>query len=84
MKHAGGLNMQKGETLESLLTRHGSQTRPKSNFSNAKYLPNGVIYTDVTVEQAVELLGQNPSVFMHNMMTEPGFTPVVKGQQIAH
>jgi len=76
---------QKGETLESLLTKHGgAQNRPKSNFSNAKYLPNGVVYTDITVEQAVELLMTNPSVFMHNQMTEPGFTPVVKGQQIAH
>lgn len=50
MKHHGNLTAQKGETLESLLSRHGSHNRPKSNFSNAKYLPNGVVYTDVTVE----------------------------------
>ena len=70
--------------MESLLAKHGQYqmgpNRPKSNFSNAKYLPNGVMYTDITVEQAVELLGSNPSVFMNSHMNEPGFTPVVKGQ----
>jgi hypothetical protein len=39
-----------------------SNRRPKSNFSNAKVIPNK--FTDITLEQANEMLAENPKVFM--------------------
>lgn len=46
--------------LESILMV--SNRRPKSNFSNAKVMSNK--FTDITLEQANEMLADNPKVFM--------------------
>ncbi len=57
-----------------------SNRRPKSNFSNAKVIPNK--FTDITLEQANEMLAENPKVFMIQNQGEVNFSPIVKGQQI--
>lgn len=54
----------KSENIETL-TGKGSQ-RPKSNFNNSKMVPS-TLQTEVTLEQAIELLRVNPQVFMNNI-----------------
>lgn len=66
------------DTLESLLTV--SNKRPKSNFSNPKIVSSGVVHTDVTITEALELLKTDPCVFMHTNTNEVSFAPLVKGQ----
>lgn len=44
-----GMNMRQPQTIDQLLQRQ-QNLRPKSNFGNQKYMPNGVMYTDITQE----------------------------------
>ncbi len=64
----------------SVITSISFDRRPKSNFSTQRC--NSNIFTDITIEQAMELIKQNPSAFMTETEKSSSFVPIVKGRQI--
>lgn len=62
------------DSLETLLTV--SNRRPKSsNKLNTQT-------TEITIDEAAELISKDPAIFLQPSLTQNHFAPVVKGQQV--
>jgi hypothetical protein len=70
------LNKQRAADFMRVQEEYKDMKRPKSNnimkCRNSRFI-------EITVEQAIEMLKQNPAVFMAQKQSDSVFTPMVKG-----